>query len=1317
MGDKLKRLVGILCLIALVLGLLPAGALAAGGGYGVSEFAFYYLYDSNLPVHPESPGKGPEFYGPSGNDVPFRMASVDIDELLELYPAGAADWESRKVISAVTCGLGMENNAEWWSGVVQCMDAGSREYFTSDSFGKLFQGYVLKGDLLGAYPNHLDGVIIVPPPLYLVELNDSYGGSFIATLSSAAPHTAQQVQGEIESYLKTAYGAQQIEWAGNYGVFRGAERTYSFSLRYEPGLGPDGGLNYEYKGEGYNLAMVTLYLTPHYTVRYDANGGAGYIPEDNATHESGGSVDVLFDHVPSRPGYEFLGWARNSAAAEAEFTAAGARSFSIYSDTTLYAVWRAGAPVLSIDKAVYLVDADGPRPLGAEEKVSVNDVLEYTVTVKNSGGPAAGAVVSDARLPADVTISGARGHMGAQGFVIDALAPGGEAVLTYRYTVTADDIGGSIDNTATVTLGEFSASDGVSVPTAEACTSIEKQAVIRTASELDAVWKGGAAPDYTPADADRLSVTVCPQADEVTLLYRVIVTAVNGSSALVTDPGAAYAGYSGEGFSVSENPDGSVTVTWAKAGTQAAPASAELYFTRTYTGLPGDRAGLELTNSAAVTVGSRTESAGAAVKVHTVSSLEKTVLSVLPEGVTLPEGVRPDEVTTTGGSAEVLLRAEQTGAVLLYELAVTGTPGAVFTVDDPGAVFIGGDGTGTIGPDGRAVLYCCREFARPAEGWSGVLENTASVFCLSSTASVSVKRLDGEIELTPADITIYMGGDKGYEAVVGGGNEPVESSSLPEPLFYVTLPGGGSADGLTLRGEGGRSWTLELAGGDAEGSPLYYIRPAPNQDPVRVQVTDDLGQVHISDSFDPGGLGGLSMQFRLDIYRGGAGAVTAELGGGIYTVRTKSGSLEVRYVVENMSGNPVYGVSAALSEPLPAGEAAVTAPAGTSYMLNDTAVPASGTGVGLLFDGLYDGSGSLEALRARVERIMGGAVRYEARYLDLVDADDGNAWVTASGPVTVHWGYPEGTDEHTSFTLLHFAGLHRSVQLLTDDVIANWPKVDNVPVRNTENGLSFEVTPGGFSPFVLVWEEGQSSVTPPVTPPVTTPVTPPAALNTKDHFAYMIGYEDGTIRPGNGITRAEAATIFFRLLTDEARGKYRSESSGYTDVAPGSWYNNAVSTLSRMGILSGYADGSFRPGAGITRAEFAKLAVSFFEYEGIKAENGFKDVAEGAWYARYVAAAAELGLVNGYEGDIFRPEAGITRAEASAIINRTLGRAPVGTGLLPEREMNTWPDNPADAWYYAHMQEATNSHAYRMSNGAEQWTRRLPEPDWDALQL
>ena len=142
-------------------------------------------------------------------------------------------------------------------------------------------------------------------------------------------------------------------------------------------------------------------------------------------------------------------------------------------------------------------------------------------------------------------------------------------------------------------------------------------------------------------------------------------------------------------------------------------------------------------------------------------------------------------------------------------VTVTGTPGAVVTVDDPGAVFIGGDGTGTIGPDGRAVLYCYREFARPAEGWSGVLENTASVFCLSSTASVSVKRLDGEIELTPADITIYMGGDKGYEAVVGGGDESVKSSSLPEPLFHVKLPGGGSA--VTMKTpEGTVSFDLAL---------------------------------------------------------------------------------------------------------------------------------------------------------------------------------------------------------------------------------------------------------------------------------------------------------------------------------------------------------------------------------------------------------------------------------------------------------------------------------------------------------------------------
>ena len=242
-------------------------------------------------------------------------------------------------------------------------------------------------------------------------------------------------------------------------------------------------------------------------------------------------------------------------------------------------------------------------------------------------------------------------------------------------------------------------------------------------------------------------------------------------------------------------------------------------------------------------------------------------------------------------------------------------------------------------------------------------------------------------------------------------------------------------------------------------------------------------------------------------------------------------------------------------------------------------------------------------------------------------------------------------------------------------------------------------------------------------PPIIPPVTPsepdytPNWLNTTDHVSYIIGYEDGTVKPNAGITRAEVATIFFRLLTDGARERFWSETNAYSDVAAGSWYNIAVSTLSNMGILGGYEDGTFRPNASITRAEFAKIAVSFFDWADVYAVNSFVDVRDSAWYANYVAVAAEIGLIEGYGGNVFRPDATITRAEACTIINRTLGRAPDADHLLPVGRMNTWPDNAdTGVWYYAQIQEATNSHDYRWLGDIEQWTAKLTDPDWDKLQ-
>ncbi len=316
---------------------------------------------------------------------------------------------------------------------------------------------------------------------------------------------------------------------------------------------------------------------------------------------------------------------------------------------------------------------------------------------------------------------------------------------------------------------------------------------------------------------------------------------------------------------------------------------------------------------------------------------------------------------------------------------------------------------------------------------------------------------------------------------------------------------------------------------------------------------------------------------------------------------------------------------------------------------------------------------------------------------------------TVAGPV-------KGADgEYTcTVTLLASAYLAEYNDDVTDKhTLASYQGNETVALKWT--GSAWTVINGELPvTFDVVCDTWVPPYIPPVAP--SEPVYEPNWLNTTEHFGYIIGYEDGTIKPDASITRAEVATIFFRLLTDEARDKFWTETNSYSDVAETAWYNNAISTLSRMGILGGYEDGTFRPNASITRAEFAKIAVSFFEYEDISAQNIFTDVAAGSWYESFVAVAAKLGLIEGYAGNVYRPNESITRAEACTIINRTLGRAPDADHLLPESQMNTWPDNRPGVWYYAQLQEATNSHEYKWSGDIEHWTAKLPERDWDALQ-
>ena len=616
------------------------------------------------------------------------------------------------------------------------------------------------------------------------------------------------------------------------------------------------------------------------------------------------------------------------------------------------------------------------------------------------------------------------------------------------------------------------------------------------------------------------------------------------------------------------------------------------------------------------------------------------------------------------------------------------------------------------------------------------------------------RNIEGTITVTPADITIYMGGNDGYEAVVGGeGNTALTTNnSLPEPLFYIEGPEGATLNVTDLAFSDGAT----EAGKDATGKTLYRLEAtAEDQLPVRVQYINADGEAVISDVFEPSAE--LFATYDIKMYYGendpeSIKASTAD--GKTYDVKADAtGKLTVRAVDDtnnSAADNPVHLISETLpSERLSAGTAAVTPKEeNTTYTLNNTTVPVKNpAAVGLLFDTIIDDDGHDRsgALKDKVDSEMGNASygttrHYQSRYLDLVDEDNGNAWVKASGPVTVTWAYPEDTGKNTDFTLYHFKGLHRDDStggqsgFELDDLKAIDP--EEVTITKTDAGIQFEVGSGGFSPFVLVWEEADDDDNPPYIPPTTgdddddeeEPDTP--ALDRVNHFLYVEGYPEDyrtgeysdnenlwPVKPQGNITRAEVATIFYRLLKDEVREEIETDVSNFPDVDKDDWFNVTVSSLANMGAISGYEDGTFRPNEPISRAELAAMAVRFYDaFEAEYEEGTFLDVDGDEWYADAIAAAEELGILGGYPDGTVRPNNNITRAETCAIVNRVLERRPHDEHLGDVEDMRTWPDNQPGAWYYADMQEATNGHYYEWididGSKFEEWTEVDKDYDW-----
>lgn len=671
------------------------------------------------------------------------------------------------------------------------------------------------------------------------------------------------------------------------------------------------------------------------------------------------------------------------------------------------------------------------------------------------------------------------------------------------------------------------------------------------------------------------------------------------------------------------------------------------------------------------------------------------------------------------------------------------------------------------------------------------------------------------VELKPADITIYTGGNS-YDGVVdSAGNIETDSSGLPEAGFYVTLPEDlnnelkdaldkDQNEALDLSPyltfhSGSKIWTLEpydgaetsaVTGDDGIERYIYRLKAGTDQDPVRMQFTDASGNVQVSDVFDLENA--LYSEYNMSIYPGAVDQNTVyakidtdkitENGGDpstlsytTYAASSTSGKLTIRGVTQQGASSPVVET---VTEPVKTITA--TAPEDTEYYVNSSKVKVVNGNPSLLVDAIVHTEESDKLLTEKALEALNltasNDLRYDFRYLDLVDANNGNTWITASNPVTVYWNYPEGTDQNTTFYLVHFEGLDREMNVtdLTDKI--NNAKITAITPTVGENGIVFETD--SFSPYVLVWEttssggggggttyytlhyesnggteyadesyasgttvqltkvptrEGYTFIGWYADAALTKPVTEikmtakatvyagweitevPDWLNGDDHFAYVIGYEDGTVRPLSNITRAEVATIFFRLLNEDVRAENLTETNVFTDVSADDWYNTAVSTMASLGIIKGRTETTFEPDAPITRAEFAAICARF-DTGRTDGDSNFTDLS-GHWAKDEIERAATLGWITGYPDGTFRPENAITRAEAMTMINRVLQRLPENESDLLSN-MQTWPDNLSSAWYYLAVQEATNSHDFdRKADGVhEKWTALTANPNWTEFQ-
>lgn len=1144
-----RRIIAALMCLCMLVGLLPTTALAAPDKNASTVSAkFYYIYNNTIPNPPQT-GNDSDEYGPSGNNQPFITVEINMEQLFlkvgETKGSAAEEnardnwwknegsWWNPKYrehgyVTAESCSYYKDENkdeidyAGWWNLVVSCMDEDGQNYFKNNNFGKLFQGYAIKSVESDEWQYHCDGIVTEDPPVYFAELYD--GDRPVETLTAERPegNTVSKIQQSFTSYLWQEYGNGQVSWQGNYnGVLKTDSGTsYKISLTYTPAL--DGNnLVYDVIVTNYYVAKITMTVTECYTVTYDANGGTDNVPTDSNTYSAEDTVNVKFDPQPTKTGYTFLGWSTDKDATAATYTDTGTTQFAIQTNTKLYAIWQAKAPGLAVEKTAALVNAGGgTTPLGDNGEVTVGDTIRYTVTVSNSGGPAENVQVSDTMFPSGgngVTVTGATGAWNEKTYTITSLGVNSSVTFAYDYTVTSGDAAtGSIQNTATVQYAsEEPITDGVTVTVKDPETTVSKIAVSLSKDALAQYgiqWEGGIAPDYTPVTVNGNNRTLTVgNVSNVTLLYVVTLTAADTNAVTVTDAGATYVGYQNVGdntVTVTPGVGDTYTVTWTTEGTTESPAKAYLYFTKK---VEVNESLDEIVNTVTV---NNDKTATSTVPVYQVKSVNKEVLTSVPQGVIAPQNLA--NFIQVGGQPTVLIPADATEVALLYKITVTGTTGATFTVEDNGAVFWSGSawngtGTGTIGSSGTYELYCYKTFDKDS-GWGTSLINTATVLGRTDTEETPVKVAQGVITVTPVDMTAYMGGTSSYWEDMDGTYVPEEESGIPAPRFYVELNGNNASENLVFHGTDStgataKEWNLQLYSDDAT-RYVWHIRGVNNaSDASCMYFADEALTEHVTT--DKLGTGEFNHLYATISTSDSTGAGNTNLyatdGENYYTLAMGVGSLYIREVTTE---GETYPAAKQAEEATKDGtQAGVVIPEGTTFTVNGKdgwTLDGENKNVSLLFDKVLgdvidkNGVNLLEKAIADNAEKLGLTIRnttqYESKYLDLVDGDDGNVWVKASNILTVYWPYPDGitykTAQSYDFSLFHFTGMHREdrsfvtassmIKQAVQNINGEKTEVTNNDVLSltkenitlTENGIQFTVdqSKAGFSPFVLVYD-------------------------------------------------------------------------------------------------------------------------------------------------------------------------------------------------------------------------------------------------------